>query len=185
MNQNSVSEEMIYAARNGDKTAMNRLIAALAPAVEKIAGAYADRCSLSRCDLIQEGMLGLLSAVYGYRPDGSAEFKTYSCTCITNRIVSAVRSQLRGKNAPLNSYVPLEDVELSNFEADPQTVVDMQEKIQSIEQKIKAELTKLEREVLELHIAGHNYSYIAATLSINEKSVDNALQRARKKLRED
>ena len=185
MNQNSVCEDMIYAARNGDKTAMNQLIAALAPAVERIAGAYADKSPLSRCDLIQEGMIGLLSAVYGYRPDGCAAFQTYACACITNRIVSAVRSQLRGKNAPLNRYVSLDDVELLNFEADPQTVVDMQEKIQSIEQKIKTELTKLERNVLELHIAGHNYSYIAATLSINEKSVDNALQRARKKLRED
>lgn len=185
MSQISVSDELICAARNGDKTAMNKLIAALAPVAEGTASAYVGRCPLSRCDLIQEGMIGLLSAVYGYRPDGEAEFATYARTCINNRIVSAVRSQMRGKNAPLNSYVPLEEIELSDFKADPQTIVDMQEKICATEQKIKSELSELERKVLELHIAGHNYSYIAATLSVNEKSVDNAVQRARKKLRED
>lgn len=185
MNKFSVDEKMICAARNGDKAAMNELIAALAPIVESIANVYVGRCPLTRGDLIQEGMIGLLSSVYGYSSCGDAEFRTYARTCVSNRIMTAVRNQLRNKHMPLNAYVLIDDIDLTDIQADPQLIVDMQEKMDSLNERIENELSKLERDVLRLHIGGHNYSSIASMLSVNEKTVDNALQRARKKLREE
>lgn len=183
MNKLSAYEKNIRAARNGDKAAMNELIAALASLVESIAGAYAGRSPLTRSDLIQEGMIGLLSAIYGYSFDNGAEFITYARACVTNRVITAVRNQLRDKHTPLNSYIQLDSISVSDLQSDPQFVVEMQEKANELNSKIENELTELERNVLRLHIGGHNYSYIAKELSVSVKSVDNALQRARKKLR--
>jgi RNA polymerase sporulation-specific sigma factor len=153
--------------------------------VEGIASAYVGRSPLTRSDLIQEGMIGLLSSVYGYNSCGCAEFKTYAHTCVSNRIISAVRNQLRDKHMPLNAYVQIDDVDLTDIHTDPQLILDMQEKMDNLNERIENELTDLEREVLRLHIGGHNYSSIAEELSVSVKSVDNALQRARKKLKEE
>ncbi len=184
MSKFSINEDMLNAARNGDNEAINKLVEAFAPTVQVIAAKYERQSSLARGDLIQEGMLGLLSAVYGYSSSGGAEFYTYSVKCISNRIISAVRNQLRNKHTPLNSYVLIDSIELADCRANPQTVVEMQERMNTIHQKIQSELTALERDVLGLHIAGHNYNSIAEILSVSTKSVGNALQRARKKLRE-
>ncbi len=184
MGKFSIKEDLLDAARNGDNDAMNELVRAFAPTVEKIACAYVGKSPLAKSDLIQEGMIGLLSSVYGYSSSGGAEFYTYSVKCISNRIIGAVRNQLRNKHTPLNSYVLIDSVDLTDGQANPQTVVEMQERMILIHQKIKSELTDLERDVLKLHISGHNYNSIAEILSVNAKTVDNALQRARKKLKE-
>lgn len=184
MGKFSIKEDLLNAARNGDNEAMNKLVEAFAPTVERIAAAYIGKSPLTHSDLIQEGMIGLLSSVYGYSSSGGAEFHTYSVKCISNRIIGAVRSQLRNKHTPLNSYVLIDSVDLTDGQANPQTVVEMQERMNTVHQKIKTELTDLEREVLKLHISGHNYTSIAEILSVNTKTVGNALQRARKKLKE-
>ncbi len=184
MSKFSINEDMLNAARNGDNEAMNKLVEAFAPTVERIAAAYVGRCPLAHGDLIQEGMIGLLSSVYGYSSSGGAEFTTYSVKCISNRIQSAVRNQLRNKHTPLNTYVLIDSIDLADGQANPQTVVEMQERMSLIRRKIKSELTPLERDVLGLHIAGHHYNSIAEILSVSTKTVDNALQRARKKLKE-
>lgn len=177
-------EDIVSTALSGDKAAMNELIVLFAPTVESIASAYSSKSPLTRDDLIQEGMIGLLSSMYGYSPDGGAKFKTYATTCISNRIISAVRGQLRDKHIPLNEYVNFEDVNLTDVRTDPQLIVDMQEKMRILDERIETELTQLEKDVLRLHIAGCNYSSVAEKLSVSEKTVDNALQRARKKLRD-
>lgn len=185
MSSFSLNENVLNAALNGDRTAMNELVAVFAPVVESIASAFAGRCPLTRSDLIQEGMLGLLSSVYGYDSSKGAAFKTYASKCISNSIAGAVRSQLRAKHMPLNGYVSLDSLEAAGgFTADPQATVDMQERMNLIYEKIRNELTPLERNVLGLHIAGHDYNTIAERLSVSAKVVDNALQRARKKLKE-
>ncbi len=184
MGKFSIKEDLLNAARNGDNEAMNELVKALAPTVESIAAAYVGRSPLTHGDLIQEGMIGLLSSIYGYSSTGGAEFTTYSVKCISNRIITAVRNQLRNKHTPLNSYVLIDSIDLTDGQANPETVVEMQERMNSIHHKIKTELTDLERDVLQLHISGHNYSSIAEVLSVSVKTVDNALQRARKKLKE-
>ena len=184
MSKFSIKEDMLNAARNGDNEAMNELIKAFAPTVEKIAASYIGRCPLTHSDLIQEGMIGLLSSVYGYSSSGGAEFTTYSVKCISNCIMSAVRNQLRNKHTPLNSYVLIDSIDLIDGQANPEVVVEMQERMNLLRERINNKLSSLEQDVLKLHIAGHNYNSIAEKLSVTEKTVDNALQRARKKLKE-
>ena len=184
MNKIPINSDTVYAARYGDKAAMNELISSLAPTVESIASGYVGRCPMSRSDLIQEGMIGLLGSVYGYDPDEGVRFETFATVCISNRIKSAVRNQLRSKHMPLNGYVDIDDVEISDDMSDPQTMIIMQERFEDLSESIEKKLTDLEKDVLRLHIGGHNYSSIAEMLSISVKSVDNALQRARKKLKE-
>lgn len=184
MSKIPINSETVYAARYGDKAAMNELISAFAPTVESIASGYVGRCPMTRSDLIQEGMIGLLGSVYGYDPDEGVRFETFAKVCISNRIKSAVRNQLRSKHMPLNGYVDIDDVEISDDMSDPQTMIIMQERFEDLSESIEKKLTHLEKDVLRLHIGGHNYSSIAEMLSISVKSVDNALQRARKKLKE-
>ena len=184
MSKIPINSDTVYAARYGDKAAMNELISSLAPTVESIASGYVGRCPMSRSDLIQEGMIGLLGSVYGYDPDEGVRFETYATVCISNRIKSAVRNQLRSKHIPLNGYVDIDDVDISDDMSDPQTIIVMQEQFEDLSESSEKKLTSLEKDVLRLHIVGHNYSSIAEVLSISVKSVDNALQRARKKLKE-
>lgn len=178
-------ENLVQGARDGDKTAMNELVAELSPIVEIIASKNADKCSLTRNDLIQEGMIGLLAAVYGYRTDGGAGFRTYASACIENAVRKACEKQSAKKHMPLNTYVSIDEMdETTDADADPQTILSTQYAISELNELMKTELTKLERNTLKLHTAGHSNSYIAEILCVNEKSVDNALQRARRKLRD-
>lgn len=178
-------ENLVQGARDGDKTAMNELVAELSPIVEIKASQNAGKCSLTRSDLIQEGMIGLLAAVYGYRSDGGAGFRTYASACIENGIKKAVERQSAKKHMPLNTYVSIDELdETTDIDADPQTIIDTQYAISELNELMETELTKLERNTLKLHTAGYSNSYIAEFLCVNEKSVDNALQRARKKLRD-
>lgn len=133
-------------------------------------------------DLIQEGMLGLLSAVRSYSPEREAAFGTYAETCIKNRLHSAIRDAERLKNKPLNDYVPMEDELLFSGERNLEETVATQEHLRAVLESFKKRLTALENEVLSLYLEGRSYKFIAHTLGISPKSVDNAVQRVRKKL---
>lgn len=177
-------EDLVLRARNGDKSAMNELVAELAPIVEITASRNVGRCPLTRNDLVQEGMIGLLGAVYGYSSEGGAGFRTYAAACIANGISKAVEKQCAKKHLPLNSYVPIDEIdETTDMSTDPQAILNMQFGISELNELIEKELSKLERDTLKLHTSGHSNSSIAAILCVSEKSVDNALQRARRKLR--
>ena len=177
-------EKLVLMARNGDKSAMNELVAELAPIVEISASRNVGRCPLTRNDLVQEGMIGLLGAVYGYSTEGGAGFRTYAAACIENGISKAVKKQCAKKHMPLNSYVPIDEIdEATDFNTDPQAIVNMQFGMSELKKLIETELSQLERDTLRLHISGHSNSSIAGILCVSEKSVDNALQRARRKLR--
>ena len=141
-------------------------------------------------DLIQEGMLGLLSAIREYDEAKGATFKTYAETCIHNRIRSAVRSANRMKNAPLNDGVSLEDV-LSdesqslgtNFYArSPEEQVLARETENEFISAYSRCLSKLEANILRLYLDGLSYSEMAAASGRDVKAVDNAVQRIRRKL---
>ena len=141
-------------------------------------------------DLIQEGMLGLLSAVREYDEAKGATFKTYAETCIHNRIRSAVRSANRMKNAPLNDGVSLEDV-LSdesqslgtNFYArSPEEQVLARETENEFISAYSRCLSKLEANILRLYLDGLSYEEMAAASGRDVKAVDNAVQRIRRKL---
>ena len=141
-------------------------------------------------DLIQEGMIGLLSAIREYDGEKGAAFKTYAQTCIQNRIKSAVRSAQRMKNAPLNDGVSLEDV-LSDesqslgtnyYERSPEEQVLARETEKEFISAYSRCLSKLEGEILRLYLDGLSYEEMAARSGRDVKAVDNAVQRIRRKL---
>ena len=130
-------------------------------------------------DLMQEGMLGLLSAVRHYSADYSTSFKTYAEHCVRNRLYSAVRSAAKQSNRPLNDAVSIEDGQSSTGLRELEDLVITREYIDTV---IRGELSPLERRVLERYLDGLSYAEIAESVGIGEKSVDNAVQRIRKKL---
>lgn len=178
-------DALISKARGGDESAMTEIITLLMPSVEAIASEKECGGSATRHDLIQEGLLGVFNAVFSYDKSREASFATYARICVQNSITSAIRAQSRKKHRPLNSYVPLEDVELSDslVSSNPETAVSLQEDVLNIMHCIDSELTELEKSVLKRHIAGKSHAQIAEELGISAKSAGNALSRARKKIK--
>ncbi len=180
----SDDETLVMLARKGDNNAMAALIAGIVPLVKTKAAAMAGK-NLEADDLAQEGMLGFLSAVYTYRPGGEAAFRTYASACIKNRIISAVRTQLSRKNMPLNFSIPLDD-EDTDYEAagsDPQNILIAQEETSRILAILNSRLSKMEKKIMQQYLSGLSYEQIAKALGTSAKAVDNALQRAKKKLK--
>ena len=141
-------------------------------------------------DLIQEGMLGLLSAIREYDPEKGASFKTYAEICIRNRIQTAIRSAARKKHAPLNDGVSLDDI-LSDesqslgsqyFQRSPEEQVLARETEKEFISAYSRRLSRLEAQVLNLYLDGLSYQEMAAALERDAKAVDNAVQRIRRKL---
>ncbi len=142
-------------------------------------------------DLFQEGMMGLLSAVRKYRADKDSSFKTFAETCIRNRIHSAVRSASRKKHAPLNDGIPLDVLsDESNspstpfLQRDPEEQVLARESADEFFSTFSRCLSKFETVVLEHYLAGLSKTEIAFALNRDEKAIDNAVQRIRRKLAE-
>ena len=145
-------------------------------------------------DLIQEGMLGLLSAIREFRPDRGAQFRTFAELCIRRRIISAVRVAAGGKHSPLNNYVSLEpSLFLANQDfapfgtaypshRNPEDVIIHQENLSALEKALRDQLTGLEAQVLDRYLEGASYAEIAEEVHRSTKSVDNAVQRIRKKI---
>jgi RNA polymerase sporulation-specific sigma factor len=127
-------------------------------------------------------MLALLSAVYTFAPDKNASFKTYAGVCIHNRLRSVCKAQAAQKHRPLNSYVPLDELELPGG-ADPEGQLISEEEANDLNRFFTTELSPLEKKVLLCRLKGLSYSEISEKLQITEKSIDNALQRVRTKLK--
>ncbi len=144
-------------------------------------------------DLTQEGMLGLLSAIREYSPGQNTSFKAYAELCIQRRIYTAIKSAARKKHSPLNSGVSLEDAfgdetRTPNVHAtlDLRRITEDQvlakENADDFYQTFSRYLSSLERRILTLYLEGHSYRSIAAQCGRDEKAVDNAIQRIRRKL---
>ena len=140
-------------------------------------------------DLIQEGMLGLISAVRQYDPGKAASFKTFAEHCIRNRLYTAIKSASRLKHTPLNDSISFESPQFDESQArvscylrDPEELLIAREHFDELTEHISGSLSNLESEVLELYLSGLSYSDIAKKLNKSPKSVDNAVQRIRKKL---
>lgn len=138
-------------------------------------------------DLIQEGMLGLFKAIRDYRPEKSDSFEAFAGLCISRQLYSAIRAAGRLKHAPLNSYVELspeleEQAERLKGKSPEELLID-QENIESLRAEILKVATPLEQEILTAYLNGQSYSEIALRLNKEPKSIDNALQRIRRKLR--
>ena len=144
-------------------------------------------CGIEPDDLFQEGIIGLLNAVRSYRPDFGASFETFAYTCITNRLRSAVTAA--GRNIYAVSYDEWQDSDHPLSEepeggADPQEIVAGREEMARWRQVVSQRLSDFERRAIGLFLNGYSYEEIAAVLHHPVKAVDNALQRARRKLRE-
>ena len=140
-------------------------------------------------DLIQEGMLGLLSAVRTYDPAKGVKFSTYAEFCVKRCIFSAIRSASCYKHTPLNSYISLESPQLDEkntqsayYLRDPEDFVIARESAVEVARLLYGALSRLESGVLELYLDGMSYNEMAARLGKTCKSVDNAVQRIRRKL---
>lgn len=138
-------------------------------------------------DLTQEGLLGLLCAVKSYKEDKGASFKTYAAVCINRRIITLLERSGNNKSKALNNYVSLDDEEavrlIDGDRADPEEMFIDKESLTNLKKSISDWLSEKEKRVLDLYIAGESYGKIAGELRISAKSVDNTLQRIRRKLR--
>jgi RNA polymerase sporulation-specific sigma factor len=146
-------------------------------------------------DLVQEGMIGLYKAIRDFKEDKMVSFFAFAELCVTRQIITAIKTANRQKHGPLNSYVsldkPLYDEE-SNYTlmdmisgekiTNPEALIINQEKADDIELKIAELLSGLERRVLTLYMDGQSYMEISEELNTHVKSIDNALQRVKRKL---
>lgn len=176
------------AASHGDSRAEEQLLEKYSRLVKICARPYFLIGSDSE-DLIQEGMLGLLSAVRQYDPDRDASFKTFAESCIRNRLYTAIKSASRLKHSPLNDCVSIDSSHFDEsrtrvpfFLRDPEELIIARERTLEINDYLKGSLSKFESEILNLYLSGLSYNEIAEKVNKTPKSVDNAVQRIRKKL---
>lgn len=181
-------EELVKKAKDGEVGAVNVLATRYKTLVSAVTHSY----FLFGCDsedLLQEGMIAVINAINSY--NGEASFKSYATTCVRNRIFSLIKSFNNLKNKPLNNYVSLSGY--SDGDADktemiitkafgPEETYINREAIEEHKKSIVKTLSKYEYKILQLFLQGHSYEKIAKTINKNEKSIDNALQRIRKKL---
>lgn len=141
-------------------------------------------------DLIQEGMLGLVKAIRDYSNGRGSSFRTFAETCVKNRMISAIRSAAGKHHTPLNDSIPIETPlfdescagALVQAEADPESILITRETLQERSSLLRSKLSDFEARVLGLYLSGLSYSEIAAQVGRPLKSVDNAVQRIRRKL---
>ena len=146
-------------------------------------------------DIVQEGMIGLYKAIRDFKEDKLASFRAFAELCITRQIITAIKTATRQKHIPLNSYVSLDkpiydeesdrtllDVITSTESEDPEHLMINREEYSNLEEKISEILSELEQQVLALYLDGQSYNEISEELNRHVKSIDNALQRVKRKL---
>ncbi len=187
-------EDIVEEARNGSPQALEYLIIKYKGFVKLKSRSYF-LIGADKEDIIQEGMIGLYKAIRDYDRDKLASFKAFAELCITRQIITAIKTATRQKHIPLNSYVslnkPIYDEESDRTLLDvlsgaritnPEALVIGREELGTIEDKIGEILSDLEWEVLMAYIEGKSYQEIAIELDRHVKSIDNALQRVKRKL---
>jgi len=183
-----MSLELAQRALAGDTAAEESIVTEYSRVVRACARPYFLAGGDSE-DLIQEGMLGLLSAMRTFDPAKGVKFSTYAEFCIRRRIFSAIRSASGQKHTPLNSYISMESQQLDEsstqsayYLRDPEDFVIARESAHEVERLLYGALSRFESGVLELFLEGMSYKDMAARMGKSDKSVDNAVQRIRKKL---
>ncbi|GIP50874.1 RNA polymerase sporulation sigma factor SigH [Paenibacillus sp. DXFW5] len=187
-------EDIVEAVREGDSEALEYLINKYRSFVRAKARSYF-LIGADREDIIQEGMIGLYKSIRDFRGDKLASFKAFAELCITRQIITAIKTATRQKHIPLNSYVSLDkpiydeesdrtllDVICGTQVSDPEELIINQEEFTGLEDKMSEILSDLERKVLMLYLDGRSYQEIAVDLNRHVKSIDNALQRVKRKL---
>nr|WP_177297271.1 RNA polymerase sporulation sigma factor SigH [uncultured Blautia sp.] len=181
-------EELIRRLRQGEKEISDYLMEKYKELVRKRARAMY-LIGGETDDLIQEGMIGLFKAVQDYRPDRETSFRTFAALCIDRQLYTAVKNSTRQKHIPLNSYVSLSEEEESGtleglWSENPEALIIDRETTGILEKEISKALSPMENEVLSYYLRGYGYVQIAEWMGKKPKSVDNALQRIRGKIRE-
>ena len=187
---------LIAAARNGDEKAMDSIIRRYEGFVRLKASSYFLAGGDSH-DLIQEGLVGLFKAVRDFRSDKDTSFRSFAELCITRQIITAIKTATRHKHSPLNSYVSFShtpagqesEVDCTLGDAlpgpsvdDPASCVISTEELQSLLDCLGTALSSLESQVLTCYLEGRSYEEIGELLGCDPKTVDNALQRVKRKV---
>lgn len=184
--------ELLQLSRDGDKNAESYLVERYRQLVRTCTRPFF-LAGGDREDLMQEGMIGLLSAMREFDPGGGASFRTYAELCIRRRVISAAKSASRQKHSPLNDGVSLEEI-LSEenqsvsflmgqrFDRSPEEQVLAREREGDFIEAYSQYLSAFEAEILHYYLSGLSYDEIAASCGRSLKSVDNAIQRIRNKL---
>ncbi len=187
-------EQVVELSAEGDKNATEFVLAKYKNLVRARAKLYY-LAGADKEDLVQEGMIGLFKAIRDFDATYQASFRGFAEMCIKRQIITAVKTAARLKHLPLNSYVSLskpvyeDDAErtlvdlLAERDAvDPEEMILRREKAEALESEIAQKLSGLEQSVLSLYLGGMNYQEIAVELDRSPKSIDNALQRIKRKL---
>nr|WP_194246953.1 RNA polymerase sporulation sigma factor SigH [Brevibacillus borstelensis] len=187
-------EEVVDLVRDNDAEALEYLINKYKNFVRAKARSYF-LIGADREDIVQEGMIGLYKSIRDFRGDKLTSFKAFAELCITRQIITAIKTATRQKHIPLNSYVSLDkpiydedsdrtllDVICGTKVTDPEELFINREEFDDIEGKMSEILSDLERQVLMLYLDGRSYQQIAVELKRHVKSIDNALQRVKRKL---
>jgi RNA polymerase sporulation-specific sigma factor len=189
-----LDEEVIIEAKKGDVRAQEYLINKYENFVKAKAKSYF-LIGADKEDIYQEGMIGLYKAIRDFKADKLSSFKAFAELCVTRQIITAIKTATRQKHIPLNTYVslnkPIYDEEsdrtlldvLSEAKvADPEELIISREELNHIQNEIGEVLSNLEMEVLMSYLDGKSYQEIACDLDRHAKSIDNALQRVKRKL---
>jgi RNA polymerase sporulation-specific sigma factor len=186
-------QDVVACIRAGDHHALKYLIQKYKNFVRVKARSYF-LIGADHEDIVQEGMIGLFKAVRDFRCDRLTSFKAFAELCVTRQIITAIKTATRQKHVPLNSYVSLDkpcrddsdrtlyDSLPGGWRSNPEQIYVIHEEHIDVEAKIGKVLSSLEREVLTLYLDGKSYQEIAEELSRHVKSIDNALQRVKRKL---
>ena len=193
---NMSDEELINSIRADDKKALEFLICKYKDLVNSKVNKYFI-IGAEKEDIIQEGLIGLYKAIKDYKEDKQNSFKSFANLCIERQLITAIKSSNRQKHMPLNSYLSLNmpayedsdgnaDTEVmqildANIIEDPLDTITKKEYMSNVESVIDTSLSDFEKKVLNRYIQGESYVKIAQKLDAPVKSVDNAIQRIRKK----
>ena len=186
---------LVIRARNGDDAALDQLMRRYMGFVRLKASSYFLAGGEAE-DLIQEGLIGLYKAVRDFRSDKETSFRSFAELCITRQIITAIKTATRYKHAPLNTYVSFsqtpagqDDSEVTLGDAlagpsvdDPVVCVISTEELQSLVFSLGSGLSQLESNALRLYLEGLSYEQMAAELGCDTKTIDNALQRVKRKV---
>ncbi|WP_055668473.1 RNA polymerase sporulation sigma factor SigH [Desnuesiella massiliensis] len=192
--EEKLDEEIVVEAKKGDVRAQEYLISKYQNFVKAKAKSYF-LIGADKEDIYQEGMIGLYKAIRDFKPDKLASFRAFAELCVTRQIITAIKTATRQKHIPLNTYVSLNkpiyeeesdrtllDVLSTIKVSDPEELVISKEEMLHIENEIGQVLSGLEMEVLMSYLDGKSYQEIACDLDRHAKSIDNALQRVKRKL---
>ncbi len=174
-------EALVELYHQRDGAALPELMNRYLPLIHKTALQYQNVLDFD--DLVQEGCIGLLDAVRSFHRDNHTKFSTYAVVCIRNRILKAVEKNNSKKVRFLTESLPLEDAETASTPDTPEQIFIDKESLADVMEAVNTVLTPLERKILFSSLSGLDYQTIAESLNISPKSVDNALQRVRRKMK--